>query len=302
MLIILSSFFGQSNSVWGQPAIQLDSVQVGLFPDYQGPVMLVVLNIERSGDTGEPVMLTFRVPAGSESLSVIRRTIDGERLPLPYEIVDDGEWKEVRFTTGSQTIQIEYIDPNLVKEEDRRFYRYRWLSIYPVDALTLTVRQPFGAGEIHAEPPLDEVETGPDQATYFTQDFENLLANELFTLDLVYTKDTANLAYPALDVEPAQPVTDATPGRSPSPLSVIMWLLTVAIAVLVLVGLYYWWFKSNVMEKQDRMVQGVGIMNPEKQVVFCHECGMRSRPGDTYCSNCGTELRRPTQNIRQSNA
>ncbi len=100
---------------------------------------------------------------------------------------------------------------------------------------------------------------------------------------------------PGLDVEAADPVDETTPGRSPSPLSVIMWLVTVAVAILILVGLYYWWFQVDLRDKRERFVQGAGIMNPEKQVVYCHECGKRSRIGDSYCSNCGTELRKPTR-------
>ncbi|MFW5713048.1 MAG: zinc ribbon domain-containing protein [Brevefilum sp.] len=234
------------------------------------------------------------MPAEAESLNVFERSSDGEKIPLSYEASEDGFWEEIRFSTEARIIQIEYTDPNIVKLEDRRFYDFRWLSIYPVETLTLTARQPFGAGEIHTEPELEDTETGPDEAMYSTGKFGPISAEELFSLNLTYVKNTSNLAYPALEVEPAVPVTDATPGRTSSPLSVVMWLFTVAVAVILLVGLYYWWFKSNVMEKQDRIVQGVGIMNPEKQAVFCHECGMRSRPVDSYCSNCGTELRRPT--------
>lgn len=261
--------------------------------------MLVVVNIELSTESLSPRMLTFQIPADAESLSVTQQITDNEQALLRYEVKEVGKWQDLRFSTDAQALQIEYYDPNLVKEGDRRFYDYQWLSIYDVETLSLTVRQPFGAGEMQSDPPLSNEETGPDGAIYSTHKVGSIPAGELFTLSLIYTKDTANLAYPALKVEPAAPVSDATPGRTPSPLSVIMWLLTVAVAVLLLVSMYYWWFKSNVMEKQDRMVQGVGILNPEKQAVFCHECGMRSRPEDSYCSNCGTELRKTSENIRK---
>lgn len=93
-------------------------------------------------------------------------------------------------------------------------------------------------------------------------------------------------------VEAAEPIDESTPGRAPSPLSVVIWLLVAALAVLILLGIYYWWFQGKTSDEPVRSVPGVGILNPEKQAVFCHECGMRSRPGDYYCSNCGTELRR----------
>ena len=77
-------------------------------------------------------------------------------------------------------------------------------------------------------------------------------------------------------------------------MSVAFWLLAVAFAMLIMVGLYYWWFRVNISHKGERVAQGIGITNPEKQAVFCHECGMRSKAGDSYCRNCGTELREPT--------
>jgi len=293
-LLLITGLFWQVNPAQGQPLIQIASVQVGLFPEYDRPNMLVVLHIELVEDPGGKQMLALQVPTDADSLSIFKRTENEDPTPLDVEVFDIGKWKDIRFATDGRNIQVEYYDPNLVLESAQRAYEYQWLSIYSVDSFSLTVRQPFGAGSVHSEPPLNTRVSGPDNATYFTGKMGSIPAGELFSLSLEYTKDPTNPAYPALAVEPAKSVNDATPGRTPSPLSVIMWLLTVALAVLVLVSLYYWWFKSNVMEKRDRMVQGVGIMNPEKQVVFCHECGMRSRPADSYCSNCGTELRRPT--------
>jgi hypothetical protein len=298
ILLILPGFFLPRSSALGQSTVQLTSVQVGLFPEYDRSGMLVVLNFEISRDTTGLQTLTFQVPSESTSLSMLQRPESGEPSLLDFSSSTTGQWKHVELLTDAQTIQMEYYDPNLLKEEDRRFYEYHWLSIYDAESLKLTVRQPFGASKLQVDPPLETRETGPDNATYYTQDLGPVPAGEMFILNLTYTTDTTNQAYPAQRVEPAASVNDATPGRTPSPLSVIMWLLTVAVAVLVLVSLYYWWFKSNVMEKRDRMVQGVGIMNPEKQAVFCHECGMRSRPGDSYCSNCGTELRREPKNLR----
>ncbi len=295
LIILIAGFVWLVGAAQGQSKVALRSVQVGLFPEYDRSDMLVVLDIALSSETAEPQLVSFQVPACAEALKVYQRSGNGTPAPLATEISVIGKWHEVRFSTDAQKIQIEYYDPNLVKEGDLRFYEYQWVSIYDVPSLKITLRQPFGAGEIQAEPSLEEQETGPDTAIYYSQEMGSVPAGELFTINLSYTRDIDNPANPALPVEPAERVSEATPGRSSSPLSVIMWLLTVALAVLVLVSLYYWWFKANVIEKQDRIVQGVGIMNPEKQAVFCHECGMRSRPGDSYCSNCGTELRRPTR-------
>jgi hypothetical protein len=62
--------------------------------------------------------------------------------------------------------------------------------------------------------------------------------------------------------------------------------------LLLLIGLYYVRFrKKKSLQKTVGGPDGV-VINPDKQAVFCHECGSRSRPGDSYCRSCGTELHR----------
>jgi hypothetical protein len=117
-------------------------------------------------------------------------------------------------------------------------------------------------------------------------------AGEAYPVFFQYEKDPSNPAYSALNVYAAEEINDSTRGRTASPLSVVIWLAAVALAVTILVGLYYWWFRRRAADQPTLPVRGVGIDNPEKQAIFCHECGSRSRSGDTYCRNCGTELRR----------
>jgi len=86
-------------------------------------------------------------------------------------------------------------------------------------------------------------------------------------------------------------ITEDTPGRPPSPVKLLIWFLVVAVSMITLVGIFYLWFQKNKKDRRERVYQGIGIVNPESQIVFCHECGKRSRPNDKFCSNCGTELR-----------
>lgn len=298
ILVLLAIFSWQSSFAQTEPDIEILSVQVGLFPEFNQPSMLLIYTIELSEAASQTRALTFQVPSAAQSLSVAHYNPDGEITALEFETSQSGAWKEVRFATAAKIVQIEYYDPELLKQGNRRVYEFQWLSIYPVKSFEITVRQPFGAREITAEPPLKVSDVCPGNTTYYSQNFGSIPSNALFSLTLQYTNEAANLDQPAPAVEPAARISEATPGRSPSPMSVIMWLLVVALAVLVMVALYYWWSKSNMMKNEDRTFLGVGVMNPEKQTVFCHECGMRSRPGDTYCSNCGTELRKFGQQNR----
>ena len=277
-----------------QDQIRLSAVDVSILPEFSRPSVLVVYEIELPTDAALPLEMIFQVPDDAQVLTVANREQDNQLNILDNEVTPLGNWKDIRFTSQTGKIRIEYYDPNLVKDGNLRKFEFQWLSVYPVDSFTILVRQPYGASDIAAVPAIGERIEADTPYEYYLSDQGALAAGEMYTLSLSYTKDTGNPTFSALVVEPAAQVDDTTPGRTPPLLSIFIWLVVVGAVMLIFVGIYYMWFRSNVMNQRDRVVQGVGITNPEKQVIFCHECGMRSRLGDTYCSNCGTELRTPT--------
>lgn len=294
-LTILLGWMWHFGHAQTRPDIQLDSVSIHLLPEYIQPTVLVIYEIFLDESLPLPQELTFEVPVDVQVLNVINFTLEDRPVELVHEKSQIGNWKIVRFTATTDHIRIEYQDPNLVRQGNQRMYEFQWLSAYPVRALTVSVRQPLGASEIQSQPPLNKLEDLFEEYTDFSADLGAIPAGELFILSFSYTKDARDLAHPALPVEPASPINGNAPGRTPSPESVILWLLIASVAVVIVVGLYYWRFRINLTGKRKRVVQGVGVMNPEKQAFFCHECGMRSRAGDRFCYNCGTELRKMTQ-------
>lgn len=293
-LVLLTSICWQMGYAQTQPNIQLDSVMLYLLPEFNQPFVLVIHEITLDTSIPMPQELIFEVPPDAKIVNVINYTLGGRPAELSYQEAQIGNWKDLQITANTHRIRIEYQDPNLVRQGDQRTFEFQWLSLYPVTAFSVTVRQPLGVSPILSEPPLDELEDSDDDIQYYSADFGAIPAGELFNLTLEYTRATSDLGVPALSVQPAVPIDDSAPGRTPSPAMVVLWLLVASVAVTIIVGLYYWWFQVNVSDQSERFVQGVGIMNPEKQVYFCHECGMRAKLGDHFCSNCGSELRKPT--------
>jgi len=278
-----------------QSRIEFSVVNVSLYPEFNHPTMLVMVEIKLAEDTPTPIELSLQIPLNTQLIAITNQGTNADLIPLEYEINEISQFTEVTVTSTTSKIRLEYIDNNFFKQEDFRYFEYQWFSKYPVKTLSVTIRQPFGVNDIKADPPLDEAVLRPDNNLYYTKDLDAVPGNKSVSLTLFYRKDPGNDTFPSFIVDSAVAINEATPGRTPPPLSVIMWLVAVAVAVLIMVGIYYWWFRINVLGQQDRLVQGVGIMNPEKQVIYCHECGMRSRSGDSYCSNCGTELRKPAR-------
>jgi hypothetical protein len=295
LLIILSLFAGlsvQSGYAQTQPEIQLESVSLQLLPEFDQPSVYVIYEILLNEARPLPEELLIEVPAEAQVLNVLNFSPQGRPVELTYEESQIGYWKDLRFSPTGYRNRVAFQDPNLVRQGNERGYELQWLSTYPVKALSVTVRRPLGASEIVSQPALNGLADLLEGYQYYSAEFGAVSAGELFTLTLSYTKDTA--AFPALPVVPAVPIDDNAQGRTPSPVSVILWLLLTSVTIVIIVTLYHLWVRASLADKRERIVQGVGILNPEKQVYFCHECGMRSKLGDSYCSNCGTELRKPT--------
>lgn len=293
LLIILSLLTGLSWQIGyaqTQPNIRLDSAEIRLLPEFNQPSVLVIYEIDLDPSLSVPQDLIVSVPLDAQILNVVNFTPEDRPLELPYQETRIGNWKDLLLSPSHHRIRIEYKDPNLVRQGNSRFYEFRWLSVYPVSALSVVVRQPLGASQINSEIPLTPIEDRFEGDAYYSADFGAIPPGELMTFSFSYTKTIGELAYPALIVKPAKPIDETTLGRTPSPESVILWLIVASLAMGVTFGLYYWWIRTNVADQSERIHQGVGLMNPEKQTSFCHECGMRSNPGDSFCSNCGTEL------------
>jgi hypothetical protein len=296
-VFLLSGIAWQPGAAQAPSPISFSSVAVRFYPEFNHPTMLVISEIMLEEDALLPAEVMIQIPLNVQSLEIYNRTKSGDLSPVDYEVSEIGQWQDIRISATTRDVRLEYYDLNLIKENSRRIFDYHWLSNHPVDSLSYTIRLPFGASALQSDPSMDETFIGQDNSEYQTKALGAVASGELKTLTIRYSRDVSDLASTANKVELAAEIDENTPGRSAPPMSVVWWLVAGAVALLLMVGLYYYWFQTNIAKQPERMVQGVGILNLEKQVVFCHECGMRSRPEDSYCSNCGTELRRPTRFI-----
>ncbi len=295
-LLILMILLGLSYQVGYaqiQPDLQLDTVSVSLLPEYIQPTVLVVYEIILNESLPLPQEFTFEIPADAVVLNVINFTPNDRPFELVFQETSLGNWKVLHFTATNHHIRIEYQDPNLVKSQHLRSYDFRWLSIYPVSNLIVYVRQPLGAGTIHSEPHLENLDTGVDGNPVVSSSFGNIPAGELFSLSIEYHKDPSDLSYPALSVSPASPI-EETSGRAYLPVLVILWMLLLSVAIIIVVVFYYLGFRKKRADQLNYIGRNEVIINPERLTFFCQECGMRTGVDDNYCRNCGTELLKPT--------
>ncbi|MBG0771883.1 MAG: zinc ribbon domain-containing protein [Anaerolineaceae bacterium] len=291
LLIAIITLFvgaGYSGSAAASSQVVFDSAKVGLWPERSGQSIFVSLDLLLSSDVELPQVLVIQVPVTAviESLRIIDER--GSVQQAAWEETGGEIWKDVEFTVTASNILIEYTDPTLVFFDQLRTYSFSWNASYSVNDLVISVRQPYGAGDLITHPDSDVTEGCCTQVL----NAGRVVSGESFDVTFHYVKDLENTDYQALSVAPVATVDENTEGRTILPSTVVVWLLAVALLLILLVGFYYWWFQRRYINEERAGTDRWLMRRSEHNAIFCHECGSRSQPGDGFCRNCGTELRK----------
>ena len=254
--------------------------------------MVVDLYLKLAENTPFPVELSFLIPENAQVQTVASQSGEDSQYPLEHDITTSDSWQVIQLTASSPEILIAYYDLNLTEENAIQRFEYEWLSFYACDSLEIIIQQPSTLSSLASNPALNLQSDETTGALTYAGEMGAVEAEKSWSLLLKYTNPAAFSTPSSAEVSPAMPIDGTTAGRSSSPLTIIVGLLIAAVIILIVLGLYYWWFRTNVAKRQTRIVQDVETQNPEKAVIFCHECGMLSQTGDGYCRNCGTQLRK----------
>ncbi len=297
VIMIIFAAYAPLTPAFAQDEIKLSNLEVDLWPEYDRPSVLVIYRITLPPTISLPVDLTFRIPAaaGDPSAVALRQmTPEGDSglFTIPYQRQVVGEWGMITITATVPEIQLEYYDPDLVKQDDARQFEYRWPGDYAIDALILQVQQPLGASEMVISPASDPGVSGNDGLVYYNKQVGSLAAGQTFSLTVNYNKASDDLTAANLQVQPSAPVS-VTPGQN-SLMTLLPWALGI-LGVLLILGGVVWYRQSGRGKPGDRprRRRATASREPEESTsfIYCHQCGKRASPGDRFCRTCGTKLR-----------
>jgi hypothetical protein len=270
--------------------------------------VLVTYKITVAADVTLPVELKLHIPAeAGRPNNLVRRDMDGLYYPLSYTVKPDGQWLEVSFTTSSSQVEMEYYDPNLIRNGKQHRFDYIWPGDYFVHQMTLRVQQPANATNMDLSPSTGTapvVKPGatqppPDTASqvgtarseedgfyYYSILFNNIYGSPLH-LGITYDKPDSALSSDLQPVKLLEPV-QAESGFMLA-LKTIPWLpligglvLALAAIIILLEGGRHLPLVTAHYDDDDK---------GDKKVVYCQNCGKRSDPGkETICSSCGEKL------------
>jgi hypothetical protein len=293
-LILLVTLLFIPLLVQAQEQISFEQVTVQLWPEYDSPDMLVILNLQLSADISLPTQVKVRLPGSVEKPYVVAigqtpQTVTDQGIEYTYE--KKGDWLETTVTAVGPAIRIEYYDPGLTRIEDQRSYEYNWAGDYSVDVFDLSILVPVDTTEIQTEPAMNEVTPAGTTQTFLEWGASGFEAGEQVPVKITYTKTSDRLSVSNQPLETGI-VDESTQGRVS--LSNYLPYILGGLGLLLIIGggIYFW--QSSQGKPVPRKRHRSRSRDDGGEDVYCHQCGKRAQSGDRFCRTCGTRLRKDT--------
>jgi hypothetical protein len=292
-LALLSVLFaiGIAFPAYAQQTETLSTVNVEIWPEYDQPSVLIIYHILLTSTTPLPATINLRIPARAEVTAVAVSDPVKGLLNAPYDRVMQGEWAGLKITANLRDIQVEYYEP-LTKNGTSRRIVYQWPGDYAVQGFKVTLQQPTGATGLVTDPSLVKSITSQDGFVYYISALQPLQAGQVYTLSVDYQKATDTLSTTGLTVQPVQPLSSTTPGRTTLG-GLMPWVLGVLGAILVVVGILgiiFIWRSGTRRTRSSRRHHPQPTIAEDNKLVYCPKCGKRAQPGDVFCRTCGTRI------------
>ncbi len=273
-----------------QPAGELESLQVSIWPDFDDPSVLVLMTGQLPEAAELPAEISLPIPDNAE-LNAVAFIDDQGMVSIDFEQVDG----VVTFSTTNPSFRVEYYAP-YEQSGAVRSYGFEWLSDLSVGELTAEVQQPANATTITTEPQATNVYTNQmDGLVYHGLDSQTVPAGTLYQFDFTYEMSSDGLTVGSAPAE-AIPAQGSEQTAVPAAGGENNWLLLGAIAGLVVLGIVGAWLVST--RTGSRKSTRPAKPKPKARsatgsgAVYCHNCGQPAERSDSFCRNCGTELRR----------
>jgi hypothetical protein len=295
LILIMGVFFTfPAIAAYAQSNVTLANVNVQLWPEYDQPSMLVIVDFQVS-ISQLPANIPFRIPKEANLIAVAAYAADGSLVNAVFDgPKKDGEWQTFSISMDtSASYRFEYYQP-ITFNGSQRIFSYLWDGAYAVDAFNIRVLEPMDTVSLTTIPALPST-AQENGLLYYEGDTVKLAGGEQFTLNLDYKKTSDTLIAPPQGIQPSAPVDENTPGRIS--LNNSLPYVIGGLGVIMIVGglVYYWGAGRNSGKKARRRTHSYAENKEDGAETHCPQCGQRANAGDRFCRVCGARLRHPEE-------
>ena len=305
--IFVMSFALPWNSAQAQTPLEIDQLQVDIWPEFDKPEVLVIYHIVIAANSTLPAQIALRIPKEANSpYNVAMKDVDGMLYNVKYDQAVDGNWLKISFTAASTELQIEYYDPRLTFDNTTRQFVYQWPGDYRVQNMNLRIQQPYNASGMQLTNGALKIASsalGDDNLTYFSVPIDGSIeAGTTFDVPFTYTKPDAVLSSSQAPVQAVKTSTrSAALGSGLTVSNNTLMIGLAAGAVLILAGFIWYLNQRRLIDSaatsgnRRRHVNSPKPRNNDlastSATIYCHQCGKRATAQDAFCRSCGARLR-----------
>lgn len=282
--------------------VGLDRWAVEIWPEYDRPAVLVLLNGALQPDAGLPVTVRVPVPLAAEINAVAYPGDDGRLISIPWNPELTATGRDIVFTLDQPQFVVEYY-ADVISPPPSRSFEINLAAPYPVQQASATLRLPARASGLQTTPAMEPAGTDSLGNPLVALQLGPLAAGQSVPLSVRYTKADNNptVANAVVGAEAAVQAPAASAG--------VDWLTLVGGAILgllVIAGIVYWlWLRRQpasgsrqarrraAREKGTTAAKAPVVAAPRQatQNIFCPQCGTEYQAADKFCRSCGAPRR-----------
>ncbi len=275
-------------SARAEDANRLTQFKVQVWPEYDKPTVLVLLEGTLADKNNLPRDVSVVIPSSATGIIATYENADGTlAAEQPYTSDKlDGGLSRLTFSTKTAQYHVEYYD-DLLKGAPDKTMDFALQAPAPADQVTLEIQQPLKATNFSVNPPAQSTRNDGNFNISVLQ-FSNITAGYKIAAQVKYTKSDPNPSYVPTPV----PATAAAPVTAPSGTSSIFLVAGIALVGLAAV------FGFLVLQQRRRQAAPAPAMSRHARRrarasdrVFCTQCGQEMGPDDQFCPKCGTKRR-----------
>ncbi len=296
LIFMAAALLAFPSFVFAQSSLTFTNVAVQLWPEYDQPSMLVIVDYSVPEGTPLPLDVTFRIPQDANLIAVAVYGADGSLLTAQSkDLRTEGEWQYFTTVLDAPHARFEYYQP-ITFNGNQRLFSFLWDNAYAVDAFTVSVLEPLDVTSLAATPKL-ALQSQQQGLTVHGAPPVKLAANQQFVLNLEYVKTTNTLVASspsAQSVQPVEPLDETISGRV-SLSNSLPYIIGGLGLVMVVGGVLYYLQSGKTAAKKPRAHKRADSSDSAGGDVYCSQCGTRARSGDRFCRTCGSRLRKPEE-------
>jgi len=253
------------------------SVQLWIYPEYDDPRLLVMLEGKVVG-ASLPATIRFLVPAAAEMYSAGSMDAQGNYSggPPARKASAISGWDEVSYELKTETFRVEYYDPIVPVEPDKKFV-YEFRTIYPIADLSAVVQQPLRAENLMVLPKENSTSRLED-FNVLMYSFKNVAPADPLKWEIAYTKADPHPSL--LEQGAAAPAASGTNG----------WLIAGMALAVVALGAGIWWAVRPGARPETVRSRATRRTGNRPAARFCRQCGYRLERPSRFCPKCGGRL------------